>query len=236
MDPRWTAGPEEGEFVNDSWVPAHTPGVKTPGQRPIVVFHGGENDQIAIQFAETDDSTIVGASISVGSKAPMRGMIEAISTASDVIINARHSDVLCVSGTALTNGTLIINADDSVIDAALSKNLVYSAYNTILTSNGMSAGWNGVIDKTAKPSNGSHRFDIPLVVNDAAVNVMQPDNMMALPKNLVFYEKGGKTGTMTEADAVAKLVEISGDEDKANAIATLINGMKCSSINSAPAF
>lgn len=235
MDPRWNAGPEEGDFVDDAWVPAHTAGVKTPGQRPIVVFHGGENDKIAIQFAETDDSTIVGASISVGSKAPIRGMIEAIGTASDVIINTRTSDVLSVSGTALTNGTLIINADDSVIDAAKSKNLLYSAYNTILTSNGMSAGWNGIIDKSAKPASGGHRFDIPQIVSDSTVGVVQPDNMMALPKNLVFYEKGGKTGSMTEAAAVAKLVEMSGDEDKAGAITALIKGMKCSSINSAPA-
>ena len=49
MDPRWNAGPEEGDFVDDAWVPAHTADVKTPGQRPIVVFHGGENDKIAIQ-------------------------------------------------------------------------------------------------------------------------------------------------------------------------------------------
>ena len=233
-DPRWQGGAEEGAFHGDKWVPAFAPGESAKGQRPVVAYYGGAGDKVAVQFfASSENQDInIGATVSVGGDAPVRALVEAIGMASDVLINGRSPDVLSVPSVALTSGKVIIGADDSVVDAAAAKGTLYGAYNNVITTGGVSAGWNGVIGKAPAKAASSHRFAVPSVVSSGKAAVaLTPDNMVGTG-DVVFYEAGAGKKALSTEDAVLKIVDLT-DESKADLAAKLLSGKKCSVVGSA---
>lgn len=233
-DPRWQGGAEEGAFHGDMWVPAFTPGESAKGQRPVVAFYGGAGDKVAVQFfASSENQDInIGATVSVGGDAPVRALVEAIGMASDVLINGRSTEVLSLPSVALTSGKVIIGADDSVVDAAATKGSLYGAYNNVITTDGVSAGWNGIIGKAPAKAASSHRFAVPYVVSGGKAAVaLTPDNMVNAG-DVVFFEAGAGKKALSTEDAVAKIVDLT-DESKADLAAKLLSGRKCSIIGSA---
>ena len=234
-DPRWTNGnTEEGSFQGDKWVPAFAPGESAKGQRPVVAFYGGAGDKVAVQFfASSENQDVnIGATVSVGGDAPVRALVEAVGMASDVLINGRSSEVLSVPSASLTSGKVVIGADDSVVDAAVAKGVLYGAYNNVITAGGVSAGWNGVIGKApAKPAS-IHRFAVPAVVSSGSAAVaLTPDNMVAAG-DIVFYEAGTASKSLSAEEAVKKIVDLT-DDSKADLAAKLLKGKKCSVVGSA---
>ena len=233
-DPRWKGDAEEGAFHGDRWVPDFTPGESARGQRPVVAFYGGAGNKVAVQFfASTENQDInIGATVSAGSDAPVRALVEAIGMASDVLINGRSSDSLSVPSVALTSGKVIIGADDSVVDAAVAKGSLYGAYNNVITPDGVSAGWNGVIGKAPAKAGSAHRFTVPSVVSGGKAAVtLTPDNMVGAG-DIVFYEAGAGKKALSTEDAIKMIVDLT-DDSKADLAAKLLSGKKCSVVGSA---
>ena len=200
----------------------------------MVAYYGGVGDKAAIQFfTSTENPEIyIGATVSVGGDAPVRALIEALGTASDVLINSRPNGALSVPSVALSTGKLIIGADDSVVDAAAAKGNLYGAYNNVLTSEGISAGWNGVIGKAPAKAASTHRNAVPSVVSGGKAAVaLTPDNMIGATE-IVFFEAGAAKKTLTEADAAAKVADLV-SEIKSENITALLKGKKCSVAGSA---
>ena len=227
-DPRWETSVEEGNFDGDVWVPAFAPGESAEGSRPVVAYYGGAGDKAAVQFfTSTENPEIyIGATVSVGGDAPVRALIEAIGTASDVLINSRGK-ALSVPSVALSNGKLVIGADDSVVNAALAKGSLYGAYNNVLTAGGISAGWNGVISKPPAKAASTHRFTVPAVVSGGKAAVaLTPDNMIAASE-IVFFEAGAAKKSLSEAEAAQKVSDMVG-EMTGESITALLKGKKCS--------
>ena len=233
-DPRWETTVEEGEFDGDKWVPAFAPGESAEGSRPVVAYYGGVGDKAAIQFfTSTENPEIyIGATVSIGGDAPVRALIEALGTASDVLINSRPNGALSVPSVALSSGKLIIGADDSIVDAAATKGNLYGAYNNVLTSDGISAGWNGVIGKAPVKAASTHRNAVPSIVSGGKAAVaLTPDNMIGATE-IVFFEAGAAKKTLSEAEAAAKVADMV-SEIKSESITALLKGKKCSVAGSA---
>jgi hypothetical protein len=231
LDPRWIEMPEGHFDENDQWVDKNGADQESAGQRPIVAFVGGAGSHCAIQFAQRKDGAgIVGANITAGADAPVSAIVEAITEAACGVINAQQAGSLAVPSCSVAKGesvTLIVNADDSVNAAALASGNLYGAYGNILTDSGLTAMWDGVVGPT--PASPSNAFGAaPFVVNgNSAAITTQPDNMVASPASVVFYEAGAVKKAISEDEAVARLLE-SNDDSKEGAIRALLKGAKCS--------
>lgn len=204
----------------------NAPHQESAGQRPIVVLVGGAGDNCAVQFVESS-GVIAGADISVGAATPVRGMIEAIATAACEVMNGKLADSVAIpSCTVVKNGvtTVIVNADDSVVDAF--ENHIYGAYANLISPNGVSALFNGVIGTAPSSLAATSKFTAPhVVVNGKSIKALQPYNMVGKASTLVFFEAGAAKKSLNEADMIARLVDIT-DESKVEAITALTKGMK----------
>ena len=232
LDPRWIDQPEGHFDADDKWHEANGPNQESQGERPVVAFVGGPGAQCAIQFSQRKDGAgIVGANVSAGADAPVSAIVEALTEAACGVINEQQADSLALPSCAFNNGTLVINADDSVTTGAHSAGALYGAYGNIITPDGMTAMWDGVIGPV--PSKVAGHGAAPFVVNGGNTAVcLQPDNMTNKPTRIVFFEAGAGKKAVSEDDAVARLVDMS-DEGKEGAIRSLIKGIKCSTAGSA---
>ena len=61
---------------------------------------------------------------------------------------------------------------------------------------------------------------------------LQPDNMAALPQNIVFFEAGAAKKALSAEEAASRLVDLT-DESKKAAIEAFVKGAKCSVAGSA---
>lgn len=172
-----------------------------------------------------------GANIIAGGKAPVRGLIAAIGHASTVLVNELQSGSLALPSASFTigkNSCVVVNADDSILDALVSNKTLYGAYNNILTSAGVSAAWNGVIGGSVASSTST-----PAIISgNKTIAALTPDNLAAPATHIVFYEKGAKKATLTEEEALKKIVAVTG-ESKSSLAASLIKGAKLLMIGSA---
>jgi len=203
------------------------PTTPAKGQRPIVAYVGGPGALVAVQFVETN-KVIVGANVVVGSEAPIRGLADAIGHAAAVLMNEQQKSSLALSSTSVVRNdktTVIISADDSVIDEAQAKGIVYGAYANLLSTEGVSALFNGIIGAAAAPSS-THRSTPPAVVSGGkAVLALTPNNLSFAAKHLVFYEKGTKKAPLSEDEAVKRLVELT-DDSKTEVAKAIVKGAK----------
>ena len=70
----------------------------------------------------------------------MRGLVAALGQASGVLINIMRTDCVAVPSVSITNGKetrVIVGGDDSVIDAAVAKNILFGAYDNVLSTVGV---------------------------------------------------------------------------------------------------
>lgn len=203
------------------------PTTALPGQRPIVALYGGPGENVAVQFVERAGA-IVGANVVVGGGAPVKGLVDAIAHAACVLVNSQYSGVIALSSLSVTNGkdtAVIVGADDSVVEAAGAK--TYGAYGNVLSADGVSALFNGVIG--APKSTGA----IPsIVVGGKSAVALEPVNLTFPAKKIVFFEKGGKSGSISEEEAVKKIVALT-DDSKAAVAAAIVKGAKLSVLGSA---
>jgi hypothetical protein len=222
------------------------------GQRPIVTFVGGDSATLAVEFVQyqgklagntvfkyhkyisiniTVSALSPGANIIAGGKAPVRGLIAAIGHASTVLVNELQSGSLALPSASFTTGKVscvVINADDSIVDALVSNKTLYGAYNNILTSAGVSAAWNGAIGGSVASS-----ISTPAIISgNKTVIALAPDNLAAPATHIAFYEKGAKKATLTEEEALKKIVAVTG-ESKMSLAASLIKGTKLLVVGSA---
>lgn len=144
----------------------------------------------------------LGANVSVGGLAPIRGLVAALGQASGVLINTMRSDCIAIPSVSITHGKdtrVIVNGDDSVIDAAIAKNVLFGAYDNVLSTVGVAPMWNGVISVAGKMS------PIPtVVVDDVAAVSVEPNNLAFPATSIVFFEAGATSKTLTEDEAVAR--------------------------------
>ena len=169
----------------------------------------------------------------MGSGVPVRGLVDAVGHAATVLVNQQQAHAVALPCTSLAKGkdtAVVINADDSVLDAIATSGLLFGAYHNILTTEGVSAIWNGYVGAVAGATAES---STPLVAVDGkAALVIQPNNLAFPAKHIVFYEKGAAKATLTSADAAAKLLALT-DESKADAIKAILDGAKVTVIGSA---
>ncbi len=225
LDERWIE--PETVWNGVSYDIKEVPTTALPGQRPIVALYGGPGDNVAVQFVERGGS-IVGANVVVGGGAPVKGLVDAVAHAACVLVNAHYSGVVALSSLSVSNGkdtAVVIGADESLIEAAGAK--VYGAYGNVLSADGVSALFNGVIG--APKSSGA----VPtVVVGGKAAVALEPVNLTFPAKKIVFYEKGGKTGPISEDEAVKRILALT-DDSKAAVAAAIVKGAKLSTSGSA---
>ena len=148
---------------------------------------------------------LLGANIIAGSKTPVRGLIEAIGHATTVLVNEQQSMSLALPSSTFVKDKstcVVIGSDDSINEALYASKSLYGAYHNILTSDGVSACWNGVLG-SATPSNSL----VPsVVVSGKCAVALPPDNLAPPATHIVFYEKGAKKASISEEEAVKKYV------------------------------
>jgi hypothetical protein len=156
-------------------------------------------------------------------------MVHAMTIAASGVITSLNVDAVAVPSCSMNNGTLVINADQSVVDTAISNGTLYGAYGNIITKEGVSAMWDGAITGVSS-STKVNKFGATHIVNDGTTAIMlQPDNMINKPNKVIFYEAGTKNSSLNETDAVAKLAEITYASDaKTELIKEILKGVKCS--------
>jgi hypothetical protein len=120
---------------------------------------------------------------------------------------------------------IVVNGNDAVIQYAAKENILYGPYHNIITKDGVSAFWNGYVSNSAKSS-----VSLPLVLSQGkAVEVIAPDNMTHPMTLLAFYQEGKAKASLSEEDAIAKLVKLT-DEKKLDSIKALLKDVKCFTI------
>ena len=95
---------------------------------------------------------------------------------------------------------VVVNADDSVVDALYSNKSLYGAYNNVISSAGVSASWNGIVGPGAASATASPT----LVVGGKSTITICPNNLAHPATHIAFYEKGGKKGPITEEEALKR--------------------------------
>ena len=177
------------------------------------------------------NNKIAGADIIIGGKAPVRGMIAALTHAATVVINEQQHLQLALPSAAFTKDKstcVVVNADDSIVDALYANKSLYGAYANVLTADGVSACWNGIIGAATASTTA-----VPAVVVGGKSSIpIIPDNLAYPATAVVFYEKGGSKKSITEDEALKKIVAITG-ESKAEFAAKLIKGLKLFTAGSA---
>lgn len=126
----------------------------------------------------------------------------AVGEAANVMLNATYKDAIAIHSVSIVNGkdtTVIINGDDSVIAEAVSKEVLYGAYNNLLSLKGVSALWNGVISST-----GTNKAIPNIMVDKESAVVLEPNNLAFPATHIIFYEKGAKSGALSEEEAVKR--------------------------------
>ena len=225
FDPRWEE--PEIKWTGNSYSINDKPTVAAKGQRPIVAYVGGPGNTVAVQFVEANKK-IVGANISVGGASPVRALVEALGLASSVLLNEQNATALALPSLSLVKGgntVVVVGADDALLDAALSSSLVYGAYNNLVMGTGVTALFNGVI---STPKGATGRLAAPAIVNGGKAAVpLSPDNLTNPAKAIVFFEKGKGKSSLSEEEAVKRIVALT-DESKAAVAKTLLqSGVKC---------
>jgi len=228
LDPLWQTTAEHRKWDGQKYLIDHNPS-PARGHRPIVAYIGGDSSVCAVEFIQNDEK-IVGADIVVGSKVPVRGLIEAVAHASSVLINESQTESLALPSASFTKdkaSVVVVGADDATVDKLVANKSLYSGYVNILTESGVSAGFDGVITAPSADANG-----LPsVVVGKKTVTKSSPDNLTIPCTHLAFFEKGGKKGTISTEEAVAKVVAIAG-ESKAELATALLKNAKCSVVTS----
>lgn len=195
------------------------------GQRPIIAYVAGPGSDIAVQFIEVN-SVIVGANIVAGGDAPVRGVVEAITQASTVVLNEKLKDSLALPSTSLTKGKktlLVVGGDDSLLASAATSGSLHGAYGNILTTDGVSAYYNAII------SAGGKGGSVPSVVsNGLSLLPVLPNNMASPVTDIAFV---GSSGAISEGDAVSMLLALT-DESKEQTIKALLKGVKLVGVDS----
>lgn len=226
FDPRWEE--PEIKWTGSSYSVNDKPVTPAKGQRPVVAYIGGPGDAVAVQFVESN-KRIVGANVCVGGSAPIRAMVDAVGLASSVVINELNKTAIALPSLSVVKGAdtvVIVGADDSLVDTAITSSLAYGAYHNVITAAGVSALWNGVVSTPAS-AKATGRFVPPMVTSGGKAAVsLAPNNMANPAKAFVFFEKGKAKAVLSEEDAVKRLVAAS-DDSKVELAKSLVKGVKC---------
>jgi hypothetical protein len=152
-----------------------------------------------------------GANVLSGASAPVRGLIDAIGLASSVVLNDTQENFLAVPSTVVVSGsevTLVVGADDSVVDEAVAKGVLYGAYHNAVSTDGVTALWNGVVKPPAPVS--SRRAAPAVVVGGKAAIPIEPNNLAGPVTRIVFYSQGSPTSSVSAEEATKRCVRTLG--------------------------
>jgi hypothetical protein len=124
------------------------------------------------------------------------------------------------------NTVVVVGAEDSIVDAAVSSSALYGAYHNLVSSAGVSALWNGVVSTPAS-AKVTGRFVPPMVTNGGkAAVVLAPNNLANAAKAIAFFEKGKGKAAISEEEAVKRIVAVT-DDSKTELAKNLVKGIKC---------
>ena len=183
---------------------------------------------------------LLGADIVAGEKAPIQSLVESISLAASVLINAQHkSKVAIPNSTTITSAkgvSAVINAGSEELQALSAKGAVYGAAGNVFSLDGVSALWNGFIGNSsiAAAAGPFYLSDVPSVVVDgAAVHLVEPANMIAPVTNVYFFDKQAAANSTLEAEEGFRRIAAAVDsEAKAADIRDVFKSAKFLVINS----
>jgi hypothetical protein len=212
----------------------------TKGERPIAAFIGGDHAKLAVQFVERGGS-IVGSNIVAGEQVPLAGVVEGITTAATVLVNAQKSDRVALCSTSFEKAgvaSAIVHASTAEAAdaaAALAKKgmNVYGHYCNTFTADGVSAMWNGHIGASASGA-ADWSAAVPSVSVDGSVeqvHAVDPVNMMGPLSTLFFVEGAAKD--LTAEEGFARIAALVDNEAKAEAIKAIFKNTKMVAVKSA---
>lgn len=211
MEARWINPDSKDMFSKES----------QPAQRPIVACYGGPGDMVAIQFCESNKK-IVGANVVAGGAAPICGLIDAIGLATTVYMNSTQKDILALSSTCIVKGSstiLIIGADDTVIDAAASKSVLYSAYHNAVSKNSVYSLWNSYIGTGAIAPG-----EIPSIVSGGRIiKPLAQKSAASSPTSIIFFEAGAMKKALTQEEGLRKILDVT-DAAKSDTAKGILSG------------
>ena len=147
----------------------------------------------------------VGANILIGDKAPARALVEALGSAADALINEDEAlQGFSAPSTVLVSGdsTLVIfDASDETTRHAVSKGVLYGAYNNYISDLGVSALWNGYL---REPSDSLEGSPGAVFSQSGAALANPPDNLAPPASAFAFVEKGVAKKTLSEEEGLEK--------------------------------
>lgn len=165
----------------------------------------------------------IGANIVYGASAPFKALVDAISMTASVLSNEKSNNSLAVDSVVISSGkttVVVVNGNESLIETALSKNVLYGAYANIIGPDYVSTFFNGVI--TAAPVTVPNTLSVPAIIAQGkAVKPLIPDNAIFPMTHLVFYDEKASKVSLSVDDAVQRLVKLS-DEKFTDAIKTVV--------------
>lgn len=122
-------------------------------------------------------------------------------------MNEQQTDSIALACTSVVNKdgktTIIIGGEDNIAEAALSKGMLYGAYHNVLSKNGVSALWNGLISKSSTSTD----INTPVVVVGGKSAIANSPNNISNPVNtIIFYDYGSTNSKLSEEKAIERLV------------------------------
>ncbi len=161
-----------------------------------------------------------------GGNTPIRALIEAVGHASSVLINEENKSAVAVPSLVVVSGkdtVVIVGADDALVQQAAEGASLLGAYHNVLSAEGVSAMWNGVIGASSSAAAEDSKFaEVPrVVVGGHAARAVVPNNLANAATRIVFFEKGTAKAPLSIDEAVTRLVALT-DESKADLIRSLL--------------
>ena len=158
--------------------------------------------------------------------------MRAVSHAASVLVNENtKSNFIALQSAVLSKGettVVVVGEHESLLDSALSKNLLYSGYHNLIGTEGVSAFWNGSISNTLISS--SNIINPITNVNGKFISNLNPNNMTFKATHLAFINNTNEI--INEENAINRLIKLT-DEKKIDVIKSIVTGTKLHSIKTA---
>lgn len=138
------------------------------------------------------------------------------------MVNDAATESIALNSTVLSKGNktvLVVNGNESLVQKSLVDSSLYGSYHNLVSADGVSAFWNGVISDTSSKVSG----DIPRIESRGkSIQILTPNNMTFPLNSVVFFEDGAVKSTVTEDEALEKLTKLT-DEKKSVIVKMIVN-------------
>lgn len=151
-----------------------------------------------------------------GSASPLSSIINAVGSASAVLVNQNIADVAVLPSAAFVKGdktVVVLNASNEVVAAGIKSGAsLYGQFANAVALNAVGAVWNGCVLDASNPVYGSALP--PLKLSAGYLHAHSPDNLTFPANKLVLFDEKSTSGGSTGKDALTTTLNKLTDEKK----------------------